>query len=329
MGKIIGLTFDLKTDYQLKENEPADNYAEFDHPLTVDLITEAIQALGHQVKKIGNSSALLENLEHLDVDIVFNIAEGLKGRNRESQIPVILEMRGIPFVGSDGLTQALTLDKLMAKKIFLAEGIPTPKFMEVKQAGSLINTDHFKFPLIVKPRFEGSSKGIDTNARINDFDGLIKRVDYIINAYKQPALVEEFIKGREFTVAIVGNDPPEALPPVQVKIEGQLNLGDKFYTFAHITSSELEYVCPAPISKELENRLKELAKQTYQAVECRDFGRVDFRVDEQDNPYVLEVNPLPCLATEDVFMLIPKVLGLSYSEMIGKILESAFKRYNL
>jgi D-alanine-D-alanine ligase len=329
MGKIIGLTFDLKTDYQLQGDAPSDTYAEFDHPQTVDLIARAVASCGHRVKRIGNVSSLLKNLEHLGVDIVFNIAEGLWGRNRESQIPVILEMKGIPYVGSDGLTLALTLDKLMAKKIFLAECIPTPNFFEVKQADSLINTDHLRFPLIVKPRFEGSSKGIDLNARIDNLEDLVSRANYIINTYEQPALVEEFIRGKEFTVAIVGNDSPEVFPPVQVRIEGNLDLGDKFYTFAHISSTELEYVCPAPISKELESRLKESAQQAYQALDCRDFGRVDFRVDEKDNLYVLEVNPLPCLACEDVFMLVPKVLGIAYSEMIGKILESAFKRYNL
>jgi D-alanine-D-alanine ligase len=329
MGKIVGLTYDLKPDYQLNANEPSDTYAEFDHPATIDLIAQAIESLGHQVVRIGNASSLIKNLDKLNVDIIFNIAEGLAGRNRESQIPVILEMKDIPFVGSDGLTLALTLDKLMAKKIFLAEKIPTPKFIEVKQADALINTNHFRFPLMVKPRFEGSSKGIDSDAQIHNLNDLVKRVDYIINTYKQPVLVEEFIRGKEFTVAVVGNDPPEALPPVQVKIEGQLNLGEKFYTFAHITSPDLEYVCPAQINKELEARLKELAHRSYQAVDCRDFGRVDFRVDEQDNPYVLEVNPLPCLATEDIFMLVPQVLGLSYPEMIGRILESAFKRYNL
>lgn len=329
MGKIIGLTYDLKTDYQLKENDPADASAEFDHPQTIDLVAQAIESCGHQVKRIGNASALLENLEHPGVDIVFNICEGLAGRNRESQIPVILEMKGIPFVGSDGLTLALALDKLMSKKIFLAEGIPTPRFMEVKQADSLIDTDHLSFPLMVKPRFEGSSKGIDLGARTNNLEELIKRTDYIINTYKQPALVEQFIKGKEFTVAVVGNDSPEIFSPVQIKIEGKLDLGERFYTFGHISSTELEYVCPAPISKDMEDRLKDLARRAYQAVDCLDFGRVDFRVDEQDNPYVLELNPLPCLASEDIFMLIPQVLGITYPQMIGKILEGAFKRYNL
>ena len=329
MGKIIGLTYDLKTDYPLNEGVLPDANAEFDYPQTINLITNAIESLGHRVKKIGNVSLLLNNLNNLDIDIVFNISEGITGRNRESQVPVILEMKGIPFVGSDGLTLALSLDKLMAKKIFIAERIPTPKFIEVSQPSCLINTNHYKFPLMVKPRFEGSSRGIDSSARVSNLDELIKRTDYIINTYKQPALLEEFIRGKEFTVAIVGNDPPEVLPPVQVKIEGQFDLGERFYTFGHISSNELEYVCPAPISKELENKIKYLALRAYQAVECLDFGRVDFRVDQQDNPYVLEINPLPCLASDDVFMLIPKVLGISYPEMIGKILESAFRRYNL
>jgi len=329
MGKIIGLTYDLKTDYPLKENDPPDANAEFDFPQTIDLITQAIESLGHQVRRIGSVSSLLRNIEHLDVDIVFNISEGLTGRNRESQVPVILEMKGIPFVGSDGLTLALTLDKLMAKKIFLAENIPTPKYIEVKQPHSLVNSNHFNFPLIVKPRFEGSSRGIDLNARVGSLEELIKRTDFIINTYKQPALVEEFIKGKEFTVAIVGNDPPEVLPTVQVKIEGKLELGERFYTFGHISSSELEYVCPALINKDLEDKIRDLALRAYRAVECRDFGRVDFRVDQQDNPYVLEINPLPCLASDDVFMLIPKVMNIGYPEMIGRILESAFKRYSL
>ncbi len=329
MGKVIGLTFDLKTDYNPGENEPADANAEFDHPQTIDLIAQTIESLGHRVKRIGNAFSLLRDIDSLGVDLVFNISEGLQGRNRESQIPVILEMKGIPFVGSDGLTLALTLDKLMAKKIFLAEGVPTPRFMEVKQMDSLVNIDHFRFPLIVKPRFEGSSKGIDIRARVDNSEALIKRSEYIINTYRQPALVEEFIRGREFTVAIIGNDSPEVFPPVQIKIEGDLDLGDKFYTFAHISSTDLEYVCPAPIDKELESKLRELALRAYQAVDCRDFGRVDFRVDEENNPYVLEINPLPCLAAEDVFMLIPKVLGRTYPQMIEQILESAFRRYNI
>ncbi len=327
--KTVGLTYDLKTDYQFKDGDPADANAEFDHPSTIDVIAAAIAANGFHVERIGNAGNLMEKMPSLKVDIVFNISEGLFGRNRESQVPILLEMAGIPFVGADALTLGLTLDKVMAKKIFIAEKIPTPKFFEVRSVAELANTNHHKFPLIVKPRFEGSSKGLSENSRVQTREELLKQVDFIVNTYKQPALIEEFISGQEFTVAVVGNDPPEALPVVQIKIDGKLKLNEKFYTFARITSDRLEYVCPAKISADLKDKIDALALRTYRAVECCDFGRVDFRVDNEGRPYVLEINPLPSLSTEDVFMLLAKNMGITYEQMIGKILNSAIKRHNL
>jgi D-alanine-D-alanine ligase len=327
--KTVGLTYDLKTDYEFKEGDPPDANAEFDHPLTIDVIASAIQNCGFTVKKIGNAANLLEKINNLDVDIVFNISEGVSGRNRESQVPILLEMAGVPFVGSDGLTSGLTLDKVMAKKIFIAENIPTPKFFEIKSTNTLINSDHLKFPLIVKPRFEGSSKGLSDDSRVENIDGLKERADYIITTYKQPALIEEFISGQEFTAAIIGNDNPEVMPLVQIKIDGRLKLNDKFYTFARITSDRLEYICPAHISSELNKKIRDIALKVYDAVECLDFGRVDFRVDKDDRPYVLEINPLPSLSTEDIFPVVAKEIGITYDEIIGKILNSALKRYGL
>ncbi|MDP2923523.1 MAG: ATP-grasp domain-containing protein [Candidatus Omnitrophota bacterium] len=327
--KIVGLTYDLKTDYEFKVGDPPDANAEFDHPSTVEVISRAIESQGFQLKRIGNVTHLLEKIDNLGVDIVFNISEGIYGRNRESQVPILLEMVGIPFVGSDALTLGMALDKVMAKKIFIAEGISTPRYFEIKSVDETIDIDHLNFPLMVKPRFEGSSKGLSERSRVANKEELIKQAEFIINTYKQPALVEEFIRGEEFTVAVVGNDPIEVLPPVQVKIEGKLNLDDMFYTFARISSDKLEYVCPAPIGQDLNKKIRELALKTYQAVECRDFGRVDFRVDNEGRPYVLEINPLPCLSTEDVFMLLAKAIGITYEEMIGKILNVALKRYNL
>jgi D-alanine-D-alanine ligase len=326
--KTVGLTYDLKTEYEFKEGDPPDANAEFDHPSTIDVIAKAIESQGYKTKKIGNATSLLGKIDSLKVDIVFNISEGLTGRNRESQVPILLEMMGIPFVGADALTLGLTLDKVMAKKIFIAEGIPTPKFFEVKNEAELVNADHCKFPLIVKPRFEGSSKGLSEDSRVENMEELEKQVAYIISAYKQPALIEEFISGQEFTVAIVGNDPVEVMPVVQIKIDGKLHLNEKFYTFARITSDRLEYICPARINHDLKDKISRLALKTYNAVECRDFGRVDFRVDNEGRPYVLEINPLPSLSTEDVFKLVAENIGISYEEIIGKILKSALKRYN-
>jgi D-alanine-D-alanine ligase len=170
---------------------------------------------------------------------------------------------------------------------------------------------------------------LSESSRVANKEELKKQVEYVVNAYKQPALVEEFILGQEFTVAIVGNDPPEVMPVVQIKIDGRLKLNDKFYTFARITSDRLEYICPARISAALKKNIEELALKTYRAVECRDFGRVDFRVDNEGRPYVLEINPLPSLSTEDVFMLVAKNIGITYEQIIGKILDSALKRNNL
>ncbi|MFH0855637.1 MAG: ATP-grasp domain-containing protein [Candidatus Omnitrophota bacterium] len=327
--KTVGLTYDLKTDYEFKDGDPLDANAEFDHPSTIDVIAEAIESNGFKVNRIGNAGNLLEKLSSLKADIVFNISEGVTGRNRESQVPILLEMAGIPFVGSDALTLGLTLDKVVAKKIFIADKIPTPKFIEAGSADELADTNHYKFPLIVKPRFEGSSKGLSESSRVENKDDLLKQVEYIVNTYKQPALVEEFISGQEFTVALVGNDPVEVLPVVQIKIDGKLKLNDKFYTFARITSDRLEYICPAKIPQELKKKIDELALRTYRAVDCCDFGRVDFRVDSEGKPYVLEINPLPSLSTEDVFKLLAENTGITYEQMIGKILNSAIKRHNI
>jgi len=327
--KTVGLTYDLKTDYHFKEGDPADANAEFDHPSTIEVIATAIEANGFKVKKIGNAARLMEKIDNLGVDIVFNISEGTGGRNRESHVPVLLEMAGVPFVGSDALTLGITLDKIMAKKIFISEGIPTPKFFEIKNLDSLKDSDHLQFPLIVKPRFEGSSKGLSDNSRVEDMKALKRQAELIVNTYKQPALVEEFISGEEFTVAIVGNTNPTAFPIVQVEIDGTTELNDKFYTFARIASDRLKYICPARISENLTKKIQDMAVKAYQSVDCLDFGRVDFRVDKKGKPYVLEINPLPSLSTEDAFQLVSNVIGIKYHQMLGKIIGCALERYGL
>ena len=330
MKKVVGLAYDLKTEYTFKDNDPPDANAEFDHPLTVDLIGKTLESLGYTVVKIGNVDSLLKMIDTLKVDIVFNIAEGASGRNRESQVPLILEMKGIPFVGSDALTLGISLDKVMAKKILIAEGIPTPKFFETDDPlNNIAKINKVKFPLIVKPRSEGSSKGLSEKSRVETVEELRTQIGHIVKTYNQPALVEEFILGFEFTVAIIGNEFPEVLPPVQIKIDGKLKLGDKFYTFTRIHSNRLEYVCANKIPKALEQKLKDLALRTYRAIDCRDFGRVDFRVDADNNPYVLEINPLPSLSEEDVFMCIANYLKVPYAEMIRRILDAAFARYGM
>lgn len=324
----VGLTYDLKTDYVPREGEPEDGNAEFDAPETVDLIAAAIRAAGHEVIKVGHVHRLLGQLPRLGVELVFNIAEGRGGRNRESQIPLLLELEGIPFVGADALALGISLDKVVAKQVFVAEGIPTPRWFQLRDVAELGEVP-LPFPLLVKPRHEGSSKALSDQSLVRSRAELVRQAEWLIRTYRQPALVEQFIAGREFTVAVIGNDPPEALPVVQVQLDGRIDLGELFYTYSRITAPGLTYLCPAKIPPELEQTLRTLAVRAYQAIDCRDFGRVDVRVDAQGRPFVLEINPLPSLSTEDVFMTIAGHLGVPYGAMIQRILQAAISRHRL
>ena len=326
---IIGITFDLKNDWSHTDNDPDDINAEFDKPETLERVIAALESGGHHVQRIGNIDNLLKQVDDLNVDIVFNLCEGVAGRNRESQVPVFLEMKGIPFVGGDGLTLAMTLDKIIAKKLFISEGIPTPRFFEIKNIDEIAKNKNIDFPLIIKTRHEGSSKGISQKSRVLDMASLKRQAELINNTYGQPALVEEFIRGSEFTVAVLGNDEPVAMPVIQISIDGHVNLGDEFYTHERIASDKLRYICPAAISDQLTEKIQDLAVRVYKCVECCDFGRVDFRVDEQGNPYVLEINPLPSLDVEDVFNIFPNVLGSNYDEVINQVVDFALKRYGI
>lgn len=326
---MIGITYDLKDDWKRSNNDPADVNAEFDKPETLQRIIDALHSGGHTVEKIGNVDDLLNKLDSLNVDIVFNVCEGKAGRNRESQVPILLEMKGIPFVGADALTLGATLDKIVAKKLFISDNIPTPQYFEFKDLQSVDRHGPFQFPLIVKTRHEGSSKGISQNSRVEDLEALKRQVQLINQTYHQPALVEEFIKGTEFTVAVLGNQNPVAMPVVQVSIDGNMQLGNEFYTHERISSEGLQYICPAPIEKSLTEQIQDLAVKVYQCVECRDFGRVDFRVDEQGRPYVLEINPLPSLDIQDVFNIFPQVIGSDYNGVLNYVVQLAMKRYGL
>lgn len=329
MGKVVGITYDLKTDWARQEHDPVDFNAELDSPRIIDLIENALKKGGHTVKKIGNVHHLLARIDHLGVDIVFNICEGRGGRNRESQVPLLLELKGIPFVGADALTLGITLDKAVAKKMFVADGIPTPRFFVAHTSEDLEKQNTIGFPVIVKTLHEGTSKGISDQSRVEDFDGLKRQVDLINKVYRQPALVEEFIKGKECTVAVLGNGDAQAMPVVQTCIDGESEAGDKIYTFERIQNHTVEYVCPAKLPEGLTKKIQGLAVRVYKSVGCRDFGRVDFRIDEQGSPYVLEINPLPSLSDEDAFGMFPKALGYDYDEALNRVLDFALKRYGM
>jgi D-alanine-D-alanine ligase len=331
MGKMVGITYDLKSDWQGGHDDPIDASAELDGHKTIECLKTALGSAGHKVTLIGGARQLIDGVTsgRLKVDIVFNISEGFKGRNRESQVPAILDLYNIPFVGADALTLGVTLDKVIAKKCFIAEGIPTARYFKANSEDDLFALNTIGFPLFVKTLHEGTSKGITESSRVADFQQLKVQVEHINRNYKQPALVEEFIKGTEFTVAVIGNNPPKAMPVVQYAIAGKTSLGNEFYSYRHVAEKLVEHICPAPIDEKLAKRLQDLAVRAYKAVDCRDFGRVDFRVDEAGNPYVLEINPLPNLSPDDVFMLFGKVTGETYDQIINKIMDEALVRLGL
>jgi D-alanine-D-alanine ligase len=328
MGFRVGLTYNVKSELVLKPGDPPDLNAEFDHEETIAHIERALKEGGHEVACIGNARRLLEQMGRLPVDIVFNIAEGYEGRNRESQVPILLEMMRVPFVGADGLTLGLTLDKVLTKKVLIAEGIPTPRYAEVSDPDRLWQID-LTYPLIVKLRHEGSSKGLSERSLVNTPEELRRQVRWLMETYKHASVfIEEFIEGEEFTVAVIGNESLDVYPVVQIALDGRTDLGRKFFTFAYLRAGA-DYICPAPIAEPLARRMQELSVRTYRAVECRDFGRVDFRVDRQGRPYVLEINPLPSLSTEDVFNFIARTRGLTHYQIINRILDTALVRNGL
>ena len=328
MSKMIGITYDLKSDWQGSHDDPIDAAAELDGHKTIECLKTALEAGGHKVVLIGGARQLIDLVSsgNLKVDIVLNISEGFKGRNRESQVPAILDLYSIPFIGADALTLGVTLDKVVAKKCFIADGIPTARYFKATLEDNLFELNTIGFPLFVKTLHEGTSKGITQNSRVENFQQLKTQVERICRNYRQPALVEEFIKGTEFTVGVIGNNPPKPMPVVQYAIAGQTSLGNEFYSYSHVVERSVEYICPAPIDEALARLLQDLAVRAYKSVDCRDFGRVDFRVDEEGKPYVLEINPLPNLSPDDVFVLFAKAKGMSYNQIINKIVDEALMR---
>lgn len=333
MPLIVGLTYDLKpADRQARK--PINDYlAEHDTEETISLIQDALEKGGHKVVRIGSAKALLKKLRALKCDIVFNIAEGLYGRNRESEVPVILEAFGIPYTGSDALTLSISLDKVISKKIFAYHHIPTPAYFECNDKNSIAMPKGFSFPLIVKPRYEGSAKGIEPDSRVDGPSAFRKKVKRVIADYRQPALVEEFISGWEFTVGIIGNENPEVLPVVQRHVESRTGLSSHIFEKAGINKDYLKYRDFLEIEPELESQIKDYALTAFHGLDCRDFARIDFRVSEHFSArdkkriYLLEINPLPSLAKDDYFAMVAELLGITYDEVINKVVDAAIERY--
>jgi len=323
----VGFAFNVK---RIKPTPDAveDSEAEYDAPSTLQAIREALASWGHEVIDLEANQELPQILSTIPVDLVFNIAEGFRGRNRESQVPALLELLDIPYTGSDPATLSIALDKGLAKKIVRQHGVHTPAF-QLMASGKERLLKELAFPLIVKPVAEGSSKGVvpksvcQTEAELRDV------VREMSAKYQQPALVEEYIAGREFTVALLGERRPKALPPMEIVFHDATER-HWVYSFEHKLdwNDRIKYEVPAKLDPAQSEKLKSAARGAFMALGCRDVARIDFRMDEKGRVYFLECNPLPGLTPGwSDLCLIAQASGMDYRTLIGEILSGAVRRY--
>jgi D-alanine-D-alanine ligase len=334
----VGLTYNLKKKVNKDMKLPEDYFSEFDDIETVDAISNAIEKNGCEVIKIEADQKAYVKLLKLKPDIVFNIAEGLYGEGRESQIPAMLEMLKIPYTGSGPVTLAISLNKELTHKILSANGVYTPLFKVFNDAKEIRDVS-LAFPLVVKPIAEGSGKGIRSNSLVKDFQSLKNQVRWITKTYKQPAIVEDFIEGREFTVGIIGNQKPKVLPIVEILFDNLPKGSNPLYAYEakwiwDVPEKPLDiFKCPAEITHKLEAEIKKTAVKAFRALNCKDICRMDIRLDENGKPNVLDLNPLPGMIPDpDAHSCLPEaamVAGYTYEQLICTILWQAIERNNL
>jgi D-alanine-D-alanine ligase len=322
-----------------------DEFAEWDNPETIEAVANALR-LRHEVVKIDCHPKYIERvvsaLLREQPDICFNITEGIGEPSREAQIPALLDLMRLPYTASDPSTLCLTLDKARTKEILSYYGIPTAPFDVVH---SLQEVDHFlkrahHFPLMVKPLYEGSSKGIFERSVVQTLDELSLQLREIICNYTQPALIERFLSGREFTVALIGNgDDVEVLPIIELLFEHLPKESRKIYSYEakwlwDDPENPIEvFKCPAPISAPFAAEISDICRKTFKALRCRDWSRIDIRLDSNGSPYVLEVNPLPGILPNpdehSCFPLAARAAGMDFNALINRVLDEAVKRYRL
>jgi D-alanine-D-alanine ligase len=327
----VGIIYNVVSE--IARGNPIDIIAEQDILNTVHCVEDALRAAGHEVKLIHVDDNLYENLRAVKLDLVFNLGEGI-GSNilAEAYIPAMLDMVGIPYTGSNFLTLSVCLDKAKTKQILLSMGLPTARFQIFKSPADELDLS-LKFPMIVKPIHEDASIGITNESVVKDEEQLRKRIAYVIETYKQNALAEEFIEGREVNVSIIGNKDPIALPIEELQFTNFSENAYKIcsYQAKWIPNSE-EFqktipVCPAQLPKNVENRIKRLALAAYKVMECQDYARIDIRIDKDNNSYILEVNPNPDIGPVDTaFTRAAAANSISYNELITKILDYAIER---
>jgi D-alanine-D-alanine ligase len=315
-----------------------DIYAEWDTMETINAVRAAIEER-YRVLMIEANEDAYQKLLNCRPDFAFNIAEGLHGVSREAQMPAIMDMLRIPYLGSDPLTLSVCLDKARTKEILSYHEVPTAAFVVVASAGE-INDVTVRFPAMVKPLHEGSSKGIYNSCVVRSREELVREVGIILTTYHQPALVEEFLAGREFTVAILGNgDNLRALPIVEISFDALPAGVNPIYSYeAKWIWDTLDnplgiFQCPARIDERLRTDIETICKRAYKVLNCRDWSRIDVRLDAERKPHILEINPLPgILPNPDDNSCFPKAAraaGMSYNDLINGVLDIAMERCHL
>jgi D-alanine-D-alanine ligase len=344
----IAVLANIKDDNHPKpEGVPPDAFADFDHIETIDSLRAALETDGHSTVFIQADRDLPYALKEEKPDICFNIAEGLGGDAREAQVPALLEMLGIPYTGSRVLANGISLDKTLTKRIWRDRRLPVAPFQEFIIGDEPLRTE-LKFPLFVKPAREGTGMGVDLNAIVNNEKELRERTQYIVNTYQQPALVETFLPGREFTVGILGRADAKLYSrhPEWYEKDGfhrfpvlELDTSRSVTPWVYgIEAKSKEvgadgapgYFCPADIEPELEKKLKYFALRAHQLLYTLDVSRTDIRLDEDGNPRLIEINTLPGLTPDySDLCLQAKAEGIRYEDLVLDILYLGASRWGM
>jgi D-alanine-D-alanine ligase len=320
----VGFTYDLRSDY-LAEGYGEEETAEFDQLGTIEAIDGALQALGHEVDRIGHARSLVERLARGDRwELVFNICEGLCGAARESQVPALLDVYEIPYTFADPAVLAVCLDKALTKTAMRAAGLPTPDWHVVRDVGDLKDFN-LTFPVIAKPIAEGTGKGIDAASKIADAAALRSACRRLLTTYRESVLIEQFLPGREFTVGILGTDQDSAVVGTLEVLFGP-HAEPEVYSYRNKEQSEalMSYRLVRPADDRQVAESEAIALAAWRAIGGRDAGRLDLRCDASGRPQLIEINPLAGLhPTHSDLPMLCTALGMEYVELIERIVESA------
>jgi D-alanine-D-alanine ligase len=325
----IGLVYDLLGSAPAG---PPDADAEFEPIETVEALEGAIRLGGHEPVRLGSPRELLFGFGRgrlPKLDCAWNIAEGWGSRNREAWAPVLLEMAGIPALGSDALTLSTSLDKAWTLDLVAAAGVPVAGHACADSLDALAGLAlPGAFPLFVKPRWEGTAKGITPASRVEDASALAREVARVVRDYRQPALIEPFLPGAEYTVTLIGNAPPRALPVLQRALDAKTRIGLHALE-RHAPRGGFAHVLPGTLTPALEAELGTLAVRAFRALACRDFARADFRLDAAGRPFFLELNPLPTFARDGSFAVLAELMGRTLEDLLAEVLALGLARLGL